>query len=52
MLYIGDEEKDIVGANKLGIVSVLINRGDTQKDYGQSYTITSLNNVQNIITTA
>lgn len=52
MLYIGDEEKDIVGANKLGIVSVLINRGDTQKDYGQSYTINSLNNVHNIIATA
>ena len=49
MLYIGDEEKDIIGANKLGIISVLINRSDTQKDYGQSYTISSLNDVQKII---
>ena len=49
MLYIGDEEKDIIGANKLGIVSVLINRSDTKKDYGQLYTAKSLNDVQKII---
>ena len=49
MLYIGDEEKDIIGANKLGIISVLINRSDIEKDYGQSYTIRSLNDVQKIL---
>lgn len=51
MLYIGDEEKDIIGANKLGIVSVLINRSDTQKDFGQSYVVNSLSEIQRIINT-
>ena len=49
MLYIGDEEKDIIGANNLGVISVLINRSDTPKDYGQAYTVNSLNDVQRII---
>ena len=48
MLYIGDEEKDIIGANKLGMISVLINRSETQKDYGQAYTVNNLNDVQKI----
>lgn len=52
MLYIGDEEKDVIGANKLGIISVLLNRGDTQKDFGQAYTVTSLSEIQQIIYTA
>lgn len=51
MLYIGDEEKDIIGANKLGIISVLINRSDIQKDFGQSYTVNSLTDIQKIINT-
>ena len=49
MLYIGDEEKDVIGANRLGIVSVLINRTDIQKDFGQKYTINSLTDIQDII---
>ena len=49
MLYIGDEEKDIAGANKLGIISVLINRSDTPKDFGQAYTVNSLSEIQQII---
>ena len=52
MLYIGDEEKDVIGANKLGIVSVLINRSNTQKDFSQAYTIKSLSEIQRIITPA
>ena len=49
MIYIGDEEKDIAGANKLGIISVLINRSDTPKDFGQAYTINSLSEIQQIV---
>ena len=52
MLYIGDEEKDVIGANKLGIISVLINRSDTQKDFGQAYTVNSLSEIQQIINIA
>lgn len=49
MLYIGDEEKDIIGASKLGIISVLIDRSNTQNDFGQNYTANSLNDVQRIV---
>lgn len=42
MIFIGDEEKDIVGAKKLGIVSALINRSQEMKDFGQDYTLKSL----------
>ena len=52
MLYIGDEEKDIIGANRQGIISVLINRSDAQKDFGQTYTINSLSEIQQIINIA
>lgn len=49
MLFVGDEEKDIVGANYLGITSVLVNRSETNCDFGQKYTISSLNEILNII---
>lgn len=52
MLYIGDEEKDVIGANKLGIISVLINRSDIKKDFGQTYTVNSLIEIQRIINAA
>ena len=49
MLYIGDEEKDVIGANNMGIISVLINRTNIQKDFGQAYTLNSLSEIQQII---
>lgn len=42
MLFVGDEEKDIIGANRLGIVSVLINRTGDRREFGQDYTVNSL----------
>lgn len=45
MMYVGDEEKDIIGANSVGAVSVLINRGSDNKEYGQKYTIKALDEV-------
>lgn len=45
MIYVGDEEKDIIGAKKLGVVSALINRGEETKDFGQDYTFKSLNDI-------
>lgn len=35
MIFIGDEEKDIIGAKKLGIVSALINRSKEKKTLGR-----------------
>ncbi len=49
MIYVGDEDKDIKGANNVGIVSVLINRNDEVKEYSQNYTINSLNDIFSII---
>jgi putative hydrolase of the HAD superfamily len=49
VLYVGDEEKDVVGANKLGIGSVLINRGNEDIDFGQKYTVRSLEEVVSIL---
>lgn len=42
MIFVGDEEKDIAGAKRLGMVSVLINRSKEIKNFGQDYTLDSL----------
>lgn len=42
MLFVGDEDKDIIGANSMGIGSVLINRNYNVIQWGQKYTISSL----------
>lgn len=44
-MYVGDEEKDIIGANAAGIISVLINRSGEAKNWGQNFTINNLNKV-------
>lgn len=49
MIYVGDEQKDIIGANALGIVSVLIDRDGTSPDWGQTYTVQSLLNIRDLI---
>ncbi|MDE6595448.1 MAG: HAD family hydrolase, partial [Oscillospiraceae bacterium] len=49
MIFIGDEEKDIIGAKKLGIVSALINRSKETKDFGQDYTLKSLSDIFSIL---
>jgi putative hydrolase of the HAD superfamily len=42
MIFIGDESKDIIGANNAGMFSVLINRTNEVFNYGQKKTIKSL----------
>ena len=42
IIFVGDEEKDIVCANNAGAYSVLINRSDERKEYGQAVEIKSL----------
>ena len=49
MIFIGDEEKDIIGAKKLGIVSALINRSKEEKDFGQDYTLESLSGIFSVL---
>jgi putative hydrolase of the HAD superfamily len=42
MVYIGNEEKDIIGANNTGILSILINRTDKKINYGEKYQFKNL----------
>lgn len=49
MIYVGDEEKDIIGANGLGICSILINRTDNDIQYGQYRTIKKLSELLDIL---
>jgi len=42
ILFVGDEEKDIVGANNFGMISTLINKSPDEKKWGQHYTIKNL----------
>lgn len=49
MIYIGDEEKDILGAQNLGINTILINRDDEIKLYNQDYMVSNLKKVIDII---
>lgn len=43
IVFVGDEEKDMICANQSGAFSVLINRDEQEKLYGQKETIRSLN---------
>lgn len=49
MLFVGDEDVDVIGANQLGIGSVLINRSNKELYYRQKYTINSLDGIIDII---
>jgi len=49
MLFVGDEDKDIEGANAVNIPSVLINRDNKDKNYGQLFTVKSLTEVLSIL---
>lgn len=42
MIYVGNEEKDIVGANRANAISVFINRTDKKCSYGECYQYESI----------
>ena len=48
-LFVGDEPVDVIGANKTGMVSVLINRSSEKHDYGQKHTVSSLTEILKLI---
>ena len=50
MIMAGDEEKDILCANNAGVLSVLINRSNEIKNYGQNITIHSLIELSKLLT--
>jgi putative hydrolase of the HAD superfamily len=49
MVYVGNEEKDITGANKTGMKSIFFNNKDTNINYGADYTIKSLSDLRDIL---
>lgn len=49
MIFVGDEEKDIICANNAGACSVLINRDSVEKNYGQKKEIHSLAELLGIV---
>ena len=49
LIFVGDEEKDVRCANGAGAVSVLIDRGGRRPDYGQHYTISSMDELRKIL---
>ena len=49
MVFIGDEKKDIECAINAGTISVLINRDNEEKKYGQNYVIRELKELVTII---
>jgi len=49
MIYVGDEEKDIAGANNLGVVSVLVSRSGGVPDFGQKHTVFKLVDICSLI---
>lgn len=49
MLFVGDEEKDILVAKRFGCRSVLIDRKKRGADLGQDFTIYDLNNIEELL---
>ena len=47
--FVGNEEKDIIGANNAGFISVLIKRDDTEKNWGQKFTVFNLSEILDIV---
>jgi len=45
MWYVGNEQKDIIGANRLGMVTVLVDREKRRPDWGQRHTVDDLSSV-------
>jgi len=49
ILFVGDEEKDVVGANNFGMISVLVNKSSDEKNWGQHYTVKNLSEIVDFI---
>jgi phosphoglycolate phosphatase-like HAD superfamily hydrolase len=47
--FIGDEEKDIQTARKIGALAIFINRTGIEKSYGEDIQITDLSTIQDMV---
>ena len=48
MLYVGNESKDVIGAERAGITSVLLVRAGAAPSHGQNFTVMSLSEIIDI----
>jgi phosphoglycolate phosphatase-like HAD superfamily hydrolase len=48
-IYVGDSEEDIVGANNANLISMLIDRNSLGYDWGQHYTVNTLQDILRIV---
>ncbi len=49
MLYVGNEPKDVIGASRAGAVSAFLDRANSGSNHGQHFTISTLSDIQGII---
>ena len=49
IMFIGDEEKDIICANNAGAISVLIDRDEKRPEFGQKYRVSNLTELKKMI---
>lgn len=49
VLFVGDEEKDILVAKRFGCRSALIDRKGRQADFGQDFTIKNFNSIEKLL---
>ena len=49
IMFIGDEEKDIICANNAGAISVLIDRDEKHPEFGQKYRVSNLTELKKMI---
>jgi putative hydrolase of the HAD superfamily len=52
MLYVGNEPKDVMGAQRAGVPSAFLDRTGAGGNHGQSFTISSLSAIHEIMCTA
>jgi putative hydrolase of the HAD superfamily len=49
MLYVGNEPKDVIGANRAGAVAAFLDRAGNGGNHGQAFTIPTLSSIPDIV---
>jgi putative hydrolase of the HAD superfamily len=50
MLYVGNELKDVIGANRVGMRTAFLDREKTDANHGQDFTIATLRELESLLT--
>ncbi|HEY3914605.1 MAG TPA: HAD family hydrolase, partial [Verrucomicrobiae bacterium] len=49
MLYVGNEPKDVIGANRAGVIAAFLDRASSGSSHGQAFTIPTLSSIHDIV---